>query len=99
MGRVGPTGPALLVARELLAVAGFLAAARKGVVLEVDFAGKASSALVMVATGGMMLVDAPWAEDLYKVSVVVATGTLAHYAWSARARLRAAGAGEADSRG
>jgi hypothetical protein len=53
----------------------------------------------MFATGAVLLVEEDWAEDLYALSVAVATGTLVHYAWRARARLRAPEAGQADSEG
>jgi CDP-diacylglycerol--glycerol-3-phosphate 3-phosphatidyltransferase len=99
MGRVGPVGPGVLVGREVLAVTGFLVAARRGVVMEVDMAGKASSALVMVATGGMLLVDEDWTEHLYRLSVVVAGGTLVHYVWRARRELGGGGDSEQAQRG
>lgn len=84
LGRLHPIGPALLIGREVLAVGGFLVAARMGVVMRVDLAGKASSALAMTATGGVLLFSAAWADVLFWVSVVFAMATLVHYSWRAR---------------
>ncbi len=90
LGRLHPAGPLLLIARELLAVGGFLFALRRGVVLRVDRAGKASSALTMFATGAVLLFAGAWADWLFWLAVVVAVATLVHYAWRARAQVRGA---------
>lgn len=90
LGRLHPAGPLLLMARELLAVGGFLFALRRGVVLRVDMAGKVSSALTMFATGAVLLFAGAWADWLFWVAVIVAVATLAHYAWRARAEVRGA---------
>ena len=89
--RLHAVGPSLLVARELLAVIGFIAAARRGVVLKVDLVGKGSSALTMVAVGLALLTEDPVADGLFWTAVVAALGTFVHYAIHARRLLAAAG--------
>ena len=88
--RLHPAGPALLIAREFLSVVGFIFAARRGVVLRVDLAGKGSSALTMIATGLALLTDDPTADAIFWIAVVAAIGTFVHYAINTQ-RLLAAG--------
>ena len=90
LDRLHWAGPAILLARDALGMAGFAWFAARGVELRVDLAGKTSSALVMVATGGALLLDAAWVDWLFWAAVVAAVLTLANYA-----RTVAAGGGRA----
>jgi hypothetical protein len=71
--------PAVLITRDVLLIAGFVALARIGVLMRVDMAGKVSSALTMFATGGCLLFAGVWVEVLMWAAVVLALVTFAHY--------------------
>lgn len=88
LDRIHWTAPAILIARDVILVAGFVALARRGVEMRVDMAGKASSALTMFATGGCILFDAPWLDVTMWVAVAVALATFAHYVRLAARALR-----------
>lgn len=90
--RLHPVGPSLLVTREVLSVAGFLVAHRRGVTLRVDTAGKGSSALTMIATGLALLTDDPLADVIFWAAVLASLGTFAHYAIEAQRLIAEAGA-------
>ncbi len=79
LDRIHWTAPAILIARDVVLVAGFVVLARRGVEMRVDLAGKASSALTMFATGGCILFDALWLDVTMWVAVAVALGTFIHY--------------------
>lgn len=89
--RLHPAGPSLLIAREILSVAGFLFAQRRGVTLYVDTAGKGSSALTMIATGLALLTDDPTADVIFWAAVLASLGTFAHYALTAQRLIAEAG--------
>ena len=55
-------------------------------------AGKVSSALTMVATGGAILLDQAWVNVLFWVAVALAVATLLNYSREAATALRARGA-------
>ena len=59
-----------------------------GIELRVDMAGKVSSALTMVATGGAILLDQTWVDVLFWVSVALAVATLLNYSREAATALR-----------
>lgn len=88
LDRIHWTAPAILIARDVILVAGFVALARRGVEMRVDMAGKASSALTMFATGGCILFDALWLDVTMWVAVAVALATFAHYVRLAARALR-----------
>lgn len=92
LDRLHPSGPALLLARDALAVAGFAWMARRGRDPRVDAAGKASSALVMVAVGLALLADAAWIDGLFWAAVALSILTLVNYAARAPRAARAAAA-------
>jgi CDP-diacylglycerol--glycerol-3-phosphate 3-phosphatidyltransferase len=79
LDRVHPAGPLLLLARDVLSVAGFAYFARRGRSLRVDLAGKASSALAMVATGLALLSTAGWIDVLFWIAVVGSVASLLNY--------------------
>lgn len=82
--------PAILLLRDLVLMGGFVVLARRGVELRVDLAGKVSSALTMVATGGAILIDAPWVDGLMWLAVALSLITFAHYVRIASRALRSA---------
>lgn len=84
LDRFHPLGPALLLARDALSVAGFAYLARRGVALRVDRAGKASSGLAMVATGLALLSTATWIDVLFWVAVVASVASLVNYVRTVR---------------
>lgn len=88
LDRIHWSAPAILIARDLTLVGGFLAMARRGVEMRVDLFGKVSSALTMFATGGCILLDARWVEVLMWVAVAMALLTLVRYCLGAARALR-----------
>ena len=80
LDRLHPAGPAILLARDALAVAGFALLARRGIEMRVDIWGKGASALAMAATGLALLSAATWAEGLFWAAVVVGVATFLNYA-------------------
>jgi CDP-diacylglycerol---glycerol-3-phosphate 3-phosphatidyltransferase len=88
LDRLHPAGPAILIARDVLIVVAFGWLLRRGVEMRVDFAGKASSALAMVGTGGAMLLDQPWVDAIFWAAVVLSVATFANYARLAAIELR-----------
>lgn len=89
LDRLAAAGPAVLIAREVAVVAGFALLLRRGVEMRVGTAGKVSSALTMVATGGAIWLDATWVDVLFWVAVVVSLATLLDYSRVAIRRVRA----------
>ena len=83
LDRLHPAGPAILMARDVLAVAGFALLIRLGHDPRVDIWGKAASALAMSATALAMLSTATWIDVLFWVAVVFAVVTLVHYVYNA----------------
>jgi CDP-diacylglycerol--glycerol-3-phosphate 3-phosphatidyltransferase len=83
LDRLHAAGPAVLLARDVLAVAGFALLMRLGRDPRVDFLGKCASALAMAATALAMLSTARWIDVLFWISVVFAVVTLLNYARTA----------------
>jgi len=79
MGRLHPSGPALLLARDALSVVGYAALRARGAPAAVDRAGKASSALAMAATALALASEEPWIDALFWASVAGALATLGRY--------------------
>ncbi len=73
-------GPTLLLARDLVSVAGFVALSRRGVAVRVDGPGKISSALAMAATALALAWRRRWIDALFWASVAASLATLGHYA-------------------
>jgi CDP-diacylglycerol--glycerol-3-phosphate 3-phosphatidyltransferase len=89
LDRIAAWGPAVLIAREVIVIAGFAALLRRGVEMRVDLAGKVSSTLTMVGAGGAIWLEQAWVDGLFWAAVAVALATLANYSRVAVARLRA----------
>jgi CDP-diacylglycerol--glycerol-3-phosphate 3-phosphatidyltransferase len=89
LDRLNPVGPAILMFREVFIVAAYAWLLRRGVEMRVDMAGKVSSALTMVATGGVILLDQTWVDVLFWASVALALATLLNYSREAVMALRA----------
>lgn len=87
LGRFHPIGPAILIARDVLIVAAYAGLMRVGIEMRVDMAGKVSSALAMVATGGAMLLDQLWVDVIFWAAVALSVATFANYARLAVAEL------------
>jgi CDP-diacylglycerol--glycerol-3-phosphate 3-phosphatidyltransferase len=90
LDRINPVVPGILIARDVLIVLAFGLLLRRGIEMRVDFAGKVSSALAMVGTGGAMLLDQLWVDAILWAAVVLSVATFANYARIAVGRLRAA---------
>ena len=88
LNRVGWGLPVILIGRDVVLMLGFLLLARAGVLMRVDLAGKISSALTMIATGGCLVFAGLWVEVLLWLAVVLALATLVHYVALAVRHLR-----------
>ena len=88
LDRLNPIGPAILIARDVIIVAAFAWLLRRGIEMRVDMAGKVSSALAMVATGGAILLDQAWVDVLFWAAVGLAVATLLNYSREAAVALR-----------
>jgi CDP-diacylglycerol--glycerol-3-phosphate 3-phosphatidyltransferase len=86
LDRLHPAGPAILIARDVLAVAAFALLLRRGVEMQVDFAGKTSSALTMFATGAAILLDQTWVDAIFWLAVALSLATLVNYSRVAAGR-------------
>jgi len=88
LDRIHAAAPLILIGRDVLIVLAFGLLLRRGIEMRVDFAGKASSALAMVGTGGAMLLDQLWVDVLIWAAVILSVATFANYARLAVAELR-----------
>jgi CDP-diacylglycerol--glycerol-3-phosphate 3-phosphatidyltransferase len=88
LDRMNPAAPIILIARDVLIVAGFALLLRRVIEMRVDMAGKISSALTMVAAGGAILLDQPWVDVLMWAAVALAVATFANYLREAAGALR-----------
>ena len=79
LDRIHPAGPVALLARDVLAVAGFALLIRLGHDPRVDLWGKIASALAMAATALAMLSTARWIDVLFWIAVAFAVLTLVNY--------------------
>jgi CDP-diacylglycerol---glycerol-3-phosphate 3-phosphatidyltransferase len=91
LDRIHPVVPAILLARDLALVLGFVLMMRRGVEMRVDLAGKVSSALTMIGTGGAILLDKLWVDGLLWAAVALALVTCANYTRAAVGILRLRG--------
>jgi cardiolipin synthase (CMP-forming) len=82
LDRLHWSAPAIILARDAIGMVTFAFYARRGRILEVDFAGKASSMLVMIATWLVLLVDQTWCDVVFWIAVAGSVLTLANYARS-----------------
>ncbi|MGD9694918.1 MAG: CDP-alcohol phosphatidyltransferase family protein [Thermoleophilia bacterium] len=89
LGRLHPAGPAILLTRDVLLMLGFWLMLRRGVEMRVDMAGKITSALTMIGTGGAILFDELWVDVIFWLAVALAIATFANYLRLAIAALRA----------
>ncbi len=90
-GRLHWVAPVVILVRDAGAVVAFVWLARKGVEMRVDFWGKASSLVAMVATGMCLLSTWVGGDVLFWIAVALSVATIANYARDARRRLRASG--------
>lgn len=99
LGRLHWAGPTVILVRDVMSIVAFAWYAKHGVLLRVDFAGKTSSALAMIATGVVLAVDAVWADVLFWVAVAGSLATLANYARTLRSPAHHRAQEAASSRG
>jgi CDP-diacylglycerol--glycerol-3-phosphate 3-phosphatidyltransferase len=91
LDRLSPIGPAILMFRETFVVVAYAWLLRSGIEMRVDMAGKVSSALTMVATGGAILLDQAWVDALFWAAVGLAVATLVNYSRQGAKAVRAGG--------
>ena len=79
LGRFAWPGPAIILARDVLSVVGFVLLARRGPVMGVDTGGKVSSALNMVGVALGLIVGAAWVDLLLWMAVALSVVTFGNY--------------------
>jgi CDP-diacylglycerol--glycerol-3-phosphate 3-phosphatidyltransferase len=89
LDRIHPVVPAILIGRDVLIVFAYAGLMRRGIEMRVDRAGKISSALAMVGTGGAMLIDQLWVDALLWAAAALSVATLLNYTRIAVGHLRA----------
>jgi CDP-diacylglycerol--glycerol-3-phosphate 3-phosphatidyltransferase len=80
---------AIILARDLAAMAGFAFLARKGVLMEIDFAGKVSSGFNMGCVAFGLAISSSWVDVCFWCAVGLSVLTFMNYAGIAVGRLRA----------
>lgn len=90
LGRLHPAGPLLVLARDLVAVAGAIALRGRGLDLRVDTLGKTSSALVMAGIALTMVSEAPWTDAVFWTGVALSMAAFVNYARTVRRTLQTA---------
>ena len=80
LDRLHWAAPVIILARDAVGMIAFALYARRGKLLVVDFAGKASSMLVMTATGLALLLDQTWLDVVFWVAAAGSVLTLLNYA-------------------
>lgn len=92
-------GPLAIIARDAALIVGFIVLTRRGRRPAVDSAGKASSGIVMVATGFSLLSTALWIDVLFWIGVAGSLLTWANYiATTLRGGWRETGVSEPSTR-
>jgi len=89
MDRLPWPGPAIILARDALAVVAFVWLARRGVEMRVDWWGKTSSTLAMVGTGMCLLSEWRGGDVVFWIAVALSLATLINYSRTAARGLRA----------
>jgi phosphatidylglycerophosphate synthase len=89
MDRLPWPAPAIILVRDLVAIAAFVVLARRGVTLHVDMAGKVSSTVAMVAVGLALGIDATWVDAFFWFAAALSVATFANYARTVRRRISA----------
>ncbi len=83
--------PTIILIRDAGAVIAFVWLARRGVEMRVDFWGKTSSLVAMVATGVCLLSTWAGGDVLFWIAVVISIATIINYGRDAARRLRVSG--------
>ncbi len=79
----------IILVRDLAAMGGFAALARKGVLLEIDFAGKVSSGFNMACVAFGLAISSSWVDVCFWCAAGLSVLTFMNYAGIAAGRLRA----------
>ena len=87
----------LVLLRDVAAIGGFWWLARRGILMEIDFAGKVSSGFNMGCVAVGLAVSATWVDTVFWCAVGLSLLTFANYVAIAVGRVRAQQAGESTS--
>ncbi len=97
MDRFPWPAPTIVLVRDIAAIAGVIWLSRRGVRLEVDFAGKVSSGFNMGSVAVGLAISAPWMDVVFWCAVGLSVLTFVHYAAIAVEQMRAGRRAEAAS--
>lgn len=87
----------LVLLRDVAAIGGFWWLARRGILMEIDFAGKVSSGFNMGCVAVGLAISATWVDTVFWCAVGLSLLTFANYVAIAVGRVRAQAAGEMTS--
>lgn len=97
MARFAWPGPVIILVRDLASIGGFVWLARRGVLMEIDFAGKVSSGFNMGCVAVGLAISAAWVDTVFWCAVGLSVLTFMNYVGIAVGRVRAQRAGEVTS--
>ena len=89
--------PAIILVRDVASIAGFAWLARRGILMEIDFAGKVSSGFNMGCVAVGLAFSATWVDTVFWCAVGLSVLTFLNYVAIAVGRVRAQRAGEITS--
>lgn len=97
LGRFPWPAPAIILLRDVASILGFWWLARRGVLMEIDFAGKVSSGFNMGCVAVGLAISATWVDTVFWCAVGLSVLTFLNYVGVAVGRVRAEDAGEMTS--
>jgi cardiolipin synthase len=97
MGRFAWPAPTIVLIRDLATIAGFVWLARRGVLMQIDFAGKVSSGFNMGCVAVGLAVSGSWVDVCFWCAVGLSVLTFGNYVGIAVGKVRAQGRGEVAS--
>ena len=89
--------PTIILLRDVASIAGFAWLARRGILMEIDFAGKVSSGFNMGCVAVGLAISATWVDTVFWCAVGLSVLTFLNYVAIAVGRVRAQRAGEMTS--
>lgn len=89
--------PTIILVRDLATIAGFIWLSRRGILMEIDFAGKVSSGFNMGCVAVGLSISATWVDTVFWCAVGLSVLTFMNYAGIAAGKVRAQRRGEVAS--
>lgn len=89
LARFAWPGPVIILVRDVASIAGFAWLARRGILMEIDFAGKVSSGFNMGTVAVGLCISAAWVDTVFWCAVGLSVLTFVNYVGIAVGRVRA----------